>query len=195
MSTRRVDDAYAASYDTAWGEGWVYVRGGRLIGVDLPGEGAGPCTVEAEGQEVAPSGDDAEALTYWARELGAYFAGERTTWVPEEVPLDHLALGGFEQGVYRALMSIPPGETVSYGELAEMAGHPRAARAVGNAMACNPIPVVVPCHRVIRSDGSMGRYGNDPTWKERLLTHEGWPRQDTPRPPGPGEQDSRGEGS
>jgi len=195
MSTRRVDDAYAASYETPWGDGWVYVRGGRLIGVDLPGEGAGPCMVEAEGPEVAPSGADAEALVFWARELGAYFAGERTTWDPEEVPLDHLALGGFEQGVYKALMSIPPGETVSYGELAEMAGHPRAARAVGNAMACNPIPVVIPCHRVIRADGTMGSYGNDPTWKERLLTHEGWPRQDTPHTHEPGERGSQGEGS
>jgi len=58
------------------------------------------------------------------------------------------------------------------GTLAEMAGYPRAARAVGNAMASNPIPVVVPCHRVVRSDGSLGRYGDDPAWKERLLDHE-----------------------
>ncbi len=61
---------------------------------------------------------------------------------------------------------------MSYGELAEMAGYPRAARAVGNAMASNPIPIVVPCHRVVRSDGTLGNYGNDPTWKERLLEHE-----------------------
>jgi O-6-methylguanine DNA methyltransferase len=176
MSIRQVDDAYAASYETGWGEGGVYVRGGRLIGVDLPGEAAGLCTVEAAGPEAAPGAADGEALAYWAAQLEAYFAGERTTWVADEVPLDHLAPGTFEQAVYRALMSIPPGETVSYGELAEMAGYPRAARAVGNAMACNPIPVVVPCHRVIRSDGTMGRYGNDPTWKERLLAHEGWTR-------------------
>lgn len=178
MSIRQVEDAFAASYGTGWGDGWVYVRGGRLIGVDLPGEGAGPCTVAADGQEAVPGAADAQALDFWVGQLEAYFAGERTTWGPEEVPLDHLALGGFERAVYRTLMCVPPGETVSYGELAEMAGYPRAARAVGNAMACNPIPVVVPCHRVIRSDGTMGSYGNDPFWKERLLTHEGWPCQD-----------------
>jgi methylated-DNA-[protein]-cysteine S-methyltransferase len=181
MSIRQVDDAYAASYETGWGEGWVYVRGGRLIGVDLPGEAAGPCTAAPEGPEAAPGAADSDALAYWAAQLEAYFAGERTTWVPDEVPLDHLAGGAFERDVYRALMSIPPGETVSYGELAEIAGYPRAARAVGNAMACNPIPVVVPCHRVIRSAGTMGRYGNDPTWKERLLVHEGWTHPE-PRP-------------
>jgi methylated-DNA-[protein]-cysteine S-methyltransferase len=180
MSIRQVDDAYAASYDTGWGEGWVYVRDGRLIGVDLPGEAAGPCRVAAAdadgepGAAAAPGAPDAEALAFWAARLEAYFAGERTTWIPAEVPLAHLGLGQFEQRVYEALLSVGPGETVSYGELAEMAGYPRASRAVGNAMAANPIPVVVPCHRVIRSDGSMGRYGNDPTWKERLLRHEGW---------------------
>jgi methylated-DNA-[protein]-cysteine S-methyltransferase len=184
MSTRQVDDAFAASYETNWGEGWVYVRDGQLIGVDLPGEAAGPCTVVAGGAEAAPGTADADALSFWVRQLEAYFSGERATWDPAEVPLEHLGLGTFEQAVYRALMSIPSGETVSYGELAEIAGYPRAARAVGNAMACNPIPVVVPCHRVIRSDGTMGRYGNDPRWKERLLAHEGWPRPEAPRPKG-----------
>ena len=190
MSIRQVDGAYTVSYQTRWGEGWVYVRDGRLIGVDLPGEGpleeartteAGGTGPEgAPGAAGVPGAADAEALAFWARELKAYFAGERTTWTAAEVPLAHLALGTFEQAVYEALLSIPPGETVSYGELAEIAGYPRAARAVGNAMAGNPIPVVVPCHRVIRSDGAMGRYGNDPRWKERLLVHEGWARAGGP---------------
>ncbi len=73
-----------------------------------------------------------------------------------------MRLGVFEQAVYEALLSVPAGETVSYGELAEMAGYPRAARAVGNAMAANPIPIVVPCHRVIRSDGSHGQVRQRP---------------------------------
>ena len=162
----------AVSYQTRWGDGWVYVRDGRLIGVDLPGEGPR----EGPSSAGAPDAANAEALAFWARELKAYFAGERTSWSVAEVPLAHLELGTFERAVYEALLAIPPGETVSYGELAEMAGYPRAARAVGNAMAGNPIPVVVPCHRVIRSDGTMGRYGNDPRWKERLLVHEGWTR-------------------
>jgi O-6-methylguanine DNA methyltransferase len=183
MSIRRVDDAYAAPYRTAWGHGWVYVREGRLVGVELPGEGqidrgasspAGPGAGEAGGSAAEAGAADSDALYYWARELEAYFAGERTTWTAAEVPLGDMRLGVFERAVYETLLAVPAGETVSYGELAEMAGYPRAARAVGNAMAENPIPVVVPCHRVIRSDGTRGRYGNDPTWKERLLVHEGW---------------------
>jgi methylated-DNA-[protein]-cysteine S-methyltransferase len=190
MSIRQVDGVHAASYETRWGAGWVYVRDGRLIGVDLPGEGpleaaraAGGDAAGAQGApgaEDAPDAADAQALAVWARELRAYFAGERTTWTAAEVPLGHLGLGTFEQAVYEALLSIPPGETVSYGELAELAGYPRAARAVGNAMAGNPIPIVVPCHRVIRSNGTMGKYGNDPRWKERLLVHEGWARAEGP---------------
>jgi methylated-DNA-[protein]-cysteine S-methyltransferase len=177
MSIRLVDDAYAAPYPTAWGEGWVYVRDGRLVGVELPGEGQidqSSKTGGAPARPVAPGACDAAALAFWARELEAYFAGERTTFTAAEVPLSDMRLGVFERRVYEALLSVPAGQTVSYGELAEMAGYPRAARAVGNAMAANPIPVVVPCHRVIRSDGTMGRYGNDPTWKQRLLVHEGW---------------------
>jgi methylated-DNA-[protein]-cysteine S-methyltransferase len=184
MSIRLVDGAYATTYETRWGDGWVYVRDGHLVGVDLPGEGpleaaraaGGDASGAREvwGMMVAPNATDARALAEWARELSAYFAGERTTWTAAEVPLAHLGLGLFEQAVYEALLSIPPGETVSYGELAELAGYPRAARAVGNTMAANPIPIVVPCHRVIRSDGSMGNYGNDPAWKPRLLVHEGW---------------------
>ena len=203
MSIRQADDSLAAPYETRWGTGWVYVRDGRLIGVDLPGEGpleaaraagaaapgastedaARPAAADAQvegAQSGAPSGTDAQALAFWARELESYFAGDRATWAAGEVPLEHLGLGRFELDVYEALLSIPPGDTVSYGELAEMAGYPRAARAVGNAMAGNPIPVVVPCHRVIRSDGTMGRYGNDPRWKERLLVHEGWVRDAAP---------------
>ncbi len=189
MSIRRVDDAFGAPYGTAWGKGWIYVRDGRLVGVELPGEGlidpagVAPAGVAVRGSSGAPAESegaaepgaaDVEALSLWARQLEAYFAGDRTTWTAAEVPLREMPLGVFEQAVYEALLTVPPGETVSYGELAEMAGYPRAARAVGNAMAANPIPVVVPCHRVIRSDGTMGRYGNDPAWKERLLVHEGW---------------------
>jgi O-6-methylguanine DNA methyltransferase len=173
MSIRRVDEAWAASYRTEWGDGWVYVRDGRLVGVELPGE----AQVEREaaaGPAETPSAVDWEALAFWSAGLEAYFAGERTSWTAAEIPLADLRLGAFERTVYEALLTVPAGQTVSYGELADMAGYPRAARAVGNAMAQNPIPVVVPCHRVIRSDGTMGRYGNDPTWKERLLVHEGW---------------------
>jgi len=162
-------------YRTRWGAGTVAVRQGQLVGATLPSANELVATrMSSSGEPTSgePSRSDRSALERWVRELEEYFRGERLAWSSDEVPLDGLGLGEFERIVYATLLSVPPAVTVSYGVLAEMAGHPRAARAVGNAMAANPLPVIVPCHRVIRADGSLGNYGNDPAWKERLLSHE-----------------------
>lgn len=148
------------------------VEGGRLVGVELPPlvtPVAPPAAAMAERE--AGAGDWA-ALDRWVEELEAYFRGERLAWTADEIALAGLPVSSFDRAVYAALLSVPPAVTVAYGALAEMAGFPRAARAVGNAMASNPVPIVIPCHRVIRSDGSLGNYGSDPAWKEWLLTHE-----------------------
>ncbi len=171
MSTRRV-----SRYETPWGAGLVRVSEGHLVAVELPGSmgSAADPIAPASGHEVTAetAGADQAALEHWVGQLEAYFRGERLTWSLEEISLEALVLGPFARAVYVALLSVPPGETVAYGELAQIAGYPRAARAVGNVMAANPIPVVVPCHRVIRADGSLGNYGDDPSWKGRLLEHE-----------------------
>jgi len=165
-------------FETPWGEGTVSVCRGWLAGVELP-----PLRSNcAEGQGAQADSLDDAALERWTGELEAYFRGERLAWRPEDVPLDQLAVGPFARDVYAALLSVPPAVTVSYGTLAEMAGYPRTARAVGSAMANNPIPIVIPCHRVVRSDGTLGNYGTDPAWKERLLTHEA--EHNTGRVPG-----------
>jgi methylated-DNA-[protein]-cysteine S-methyltransferase len=93
-----------------------------------------------------------------------------------EIPLDLSGVPHFNQLVYKALMKIPAGQVISYGGLADMAGSPKAARAVGRAMATNPFAIIVPCHRVVRSDGSLGEYSamEGPTTKKRLLALEGW---------------------
>ena len=155
-------------YETTWGPGAVTVLDGRLVAVHLPGEaGAVPATAS---EDLHP--DDRAAVARWTGELEAYFRGERLGWSAEEIGLDDLAVSEFARKVYAHLVEVAAATTVSYGGLAEMAGHPRAARAVGTAMASNPIPIVVPCHRVIRSDGSYGNYGKDPGYKIRLLAHE-----------------------
>jgi len=177
-----------AGFWTAWGEGSVAVAGGRLVEVTLPSlprrldaqvlSGAVQIPSEPSG---AASSDPSRGPTShgpttaheWARELEAYFKRERLTWSVDEVDLAHLGLTPFRKAVYRALLAVRPGAVVTYGELAAAAGRPRAARAVGSAMAENPIPVVVPCHRVVRSDGSLGRYGDDERWKPLLLALEG----------------------
>ncbi len=79
----------------------------------------------------------------------------------------------FQRRVYRVVLSIPPGSTSSYREVAEAVGSPRAARAVGDAMRRNPFPLIIPCHRVIRSDGRPGGFRGPEGMKERLLRMEG----------------------
>jgi methylated-DNA-[protein]-cysteine S-methyltransferase len=154
-------------YRTDLGEGRVAVNEHGVCLVELPGPGIGA------GESVTPSSEGgAPLLAEWTGLLEEYFRGERLSWGADEIPWEGLKLREFDRAVYIALLDIRPGETVSYGELAQMAGYPRAARAVGSAMARNPIPVVIPCHRVIRSDGRLGNYGNDPEWKARLLKHE-----------------------
>jgi O-6-methylguanine DNA methyltransferase len=141
---------------------------GRLVlAGDLPVE------LELPDREVwAPPGYCAGSR--WVQQLERYFAGE-----PVEFALDvdaYAAAHGFtdfERDVYRALSRVPYGRAVSYGELAREAGRPDAYRAVGSAMARNELPVILPCHRVIKNDGRLGFYGDDPAWKERLLALEG----------------------
>ena len=92
-----------------------------------------------------------------ARRLDDWFEGRSEVL---EIPLDLTGVDGFKRAVLETLVrDVGWGETVSYGELAEMAGRPRAARAVGSAMASNPLPFVIPCHRVIASGGRIGGYG------------------------------------
>ena len=79
----------------------------------------------------------------------------------------------FERDVYEAFTRVPYGEVASYRDLAPEAGRPNAYRAVGSAMSRNALPVILPCHRVIKNDGRLGFYGDDPAWKERLLALEG----------------------
>lgn len=104
-----------------------------------------------------------------AHELDDYFAGRRHGF---DVPLDLRLARGFRLTVLRHLSEIPYGSTESYGEVAVASGSPRAVRAVGSACATNPLPIVVPCHRVVRSDGSLGGYLGGLPAKERLLALE-----------------------
>jgi methylated-DNA-[protein]-cysteine S-methyltransferase len=105
--------------------------------------------------------------------LEAYFAGEGD---PHDLPVDlSLVAAPFRRTVLETLhRSVAPGQVVTYGALAGRAGSPRAARAVGTAVARNPIPIVVPCHRVLPGGGGIGAYGGGPERKRALLELEGW---------------------
>jgi methylated-DNA-[protein]-cysteine S-methyltransferase len=105
-----------------------------------------------------------------ATELEEYFAGVRHAF---DLPLDWRLSSGFRNAVLHHLASdVGYGQTASYGTVARLAGNPKAVRAVGSACATNPLPVVVPCHRVVRSDGSMGGYLGGEDAKRTLLNLE-----------------------
>lgn len=104
------------------------------------------------------------------RELDEYFSGRRFAF---DVALDWSLATGFNRKVLHATARIPYGTVTSYGTLARKAGSPRAARAAGNALHNNPIPIIVPCHRVLHSDGGLGGYGGGLPMKEALLSLEG----------------------
>ena len=104
-----------------------------------------------------------------ARELEEYFDGRRTLF---DVPVDHALSAGFRATVQAYLPQIAYGQTLTYKEVAVRVGNPNAVRAVGTACATNPLPIVVPCHRVLRSDGSLGGYLGGLDAKRALLDLE-----------------------
>ncbi len=104
-----------------------------------------------------------------AEALEKYFAGKPVSF--EDLPLD-LEGSPFHLQVWRELQKIPSGETVSYQELARRLGKPKAARAVGQACGANPIPLIIPCHRVIAANGTLGGFGSGLEHKRWLLLHE-----------------------
>ena len=133
--------------------------GAGLVGLYLPNH-------KREAPAV-PEGTDA-ITEEAARQLDAYFAGERTEFT---VPLGTKGTP-FQQTVWEELKRIPPGETVSYGELARRIGQPTAVRAVAGANARNPVSIIVPCHRVVGSNGKLTGYAGGLTAKEFLLALE-----------------------
>jgi len=109
------------------------------------------------------------AITATRRELDEYFSGRRQVF---DVPLDWALTGAFRREVLRITSQIPYGATSSYQRVAAAAGSPRASRAAGSALANNPLPILIPCHRVLRADGSFGQYLGGVTAKEMLLALE-----------------------
>ena len=118
------------------------------------------------------SGQEWDVADLLCAEIGAYFAGTLRSFT---VPVDLGDVNPFARRVYSALLTVGYGDTVTYGQLADMAGRPGAARAVGNAMATNPWPILVPCHRVLPVSGGLGSYAGGAVAKSWLLALEAQP--------------------
>ncbi|HET9677125.1 MAG TPA: methylated-DNA--[protein]-cysteine S-methyltransferase [Solirubrobacterales bacterium] len=141
-----------------------------LVRVGLPNQDADELLAELA-ERVSPRVLEAPAeLDETRRELDLYFEGKLERF---DLPLDWRLSGGFRQRVLRAINRIPYGQTRSYTEMARKAGNERAVRAAGTACGSNPIPLVVPCHRVLRTSGALGGYGGGLPMKEALLELEG----------------------
>jgi methylated-DNA-[protein]-cysteine S-methyltransferase len=155
--------------DTPCGCVRLRVCEGRLVGVDLCA--AGECRGSAGVRRPSPPG-----TARFTAGLDRYWRGLDPGLRPEEINLS--ACTPFQQQVYGELMGVGFGEVVTYGGLAERIRRPGAARAVGFAMARNPVPVFIPCHRVVAAGNRIGGFGSGLGWKRRLLVHEGWTLKD-----------------
>ncbi len=156
--------------DTTWGSFGFVSRDNRLVATYLPGP------AHAIRRMIAESWPDAvektDALRRFQDQVMAYFTGRRTEF---DVGIDLTDASTYREAVLRACRRIPYGKIASYCDLARLAGNPAAARAAGSAMAHNPIPLVIPCHRVLRADGSIGGFSSPRgvAQKKRLLELEG----------------------
>jgi methylated-DNA-[protein]-cysteine S-methyltransferase len=158
-----------ACFDTEWG--WVAVMGspGGLCRTILPAPDEGSA-IDAITRGVTAIRQEA-AFTEVKRALINYFKGEQVEFLfPIDPDLEGCTC--FQRDVWEATLKIPYGQLRSYGWIAAEIGRGRAARAVGQALGANRLPIIVPCHRVIRSDGSMGGFSGGLHWKKELIKLE-----------------------
>lgn len=164
-----LDVAYAST-DSPFGPLLLAKTERGLVRVGLPNQDADELLVDLA-ERVSPRVLEAPTeLDEARRELDLYFEGKLDRF---DLPLDWTLSSGFRLRVQQAIAGIPYGKTVSYTEMAGKAGNERAVRAAGTACGSNPIPLVVPCHRVLRSGGGLGGYGGGLPMKRALLELEG----------------------
>jgi methylated-DNA-[protein]-cysteine S-methyltransferase len=165
-----VDVAFE-SHDSPFGAVVLAATPQGVVRVGLPAEGEDAVLDElARRVSVRVLRAPRATLASARRQLDEYFAGDRHAF---ELPLDWRLTTGFRREVLHATAQIPYGDTASYRDVATRAGSPAAVRAAGTALATNPLPIVVPCHRVLRSGGALGSYLGGAEMKARLLELEG----------------------
>ena len=163
-------DVSYGSADSPFGRLLLAATRRGLVRVAFPEEDE-DAMLESLAQRISPRIVEASsAMDPIRRELDEYFGGRRREFA---LPLDWRLVGPFGRRVLTVTAEIPYGGVMSYAEVAADAGSPRAHRAAGNALGANPMPIVIPCHRVVRSGGAIGHYGGGPERKRWLLELEG----------------------
>ncbi len=158
MTRRRnaARDSYRSVFETSLGFGGVVASEAGLLEVFLPFGGASRTEMIAEIAGAYPDAVADNTVTRRAAHLlWRYFAGEPVLF---DLPVNWSVFTPFQTAVYHAVTDIPAGTMRSYGEIARQIGRPRAARAVGQAMAKNPLPIIIPCHRVVGAAGDLTGY-------------------------------------
>lgn len=167
--------AKATKFNTSAGSITIVWTDKGITKVKLPN-----CSIDIDDVELieAMQASKGAAPPKWVseavRKLTKCLEGEAQDF--DDLPLDMHAVTDFNQRVYKELRRLPAGKVISYGDLATKIGHHGAARAVGRAMATNPFALIIPCHRVVRSDGTLGEYSamNGVATKKKLLAQEGY---------------------
>lgn len=160
------------AFDTALGPVAIAATDEGVVRCNLPGSDPDALVDEVMARTGLDPVEGGELVDEAADQVIAFLEGDLTEF---DVGLDWRLIGGFHRKVLQATATIPFGETASYGEVAAMAGRPGAARAAGTALSLNPIALIVPCHRVIKADGTTGGYGGGAAGtalKQRLLDLE-----------------------
>ncbi len=170
IAAENLADVTYAPIDSPFGRLLAATTGQGLVRLAFPEEEV-DSVLEGLARRISPRIIEASApLDRTRRELEEYFGGRRRMF---ELPLDWSLIGTFGQRVLKATAAIPYGDVLTYGEVATDAGSPRGSRAAGNALGSNPIPIVIPCHRVLRRGGVLGGYAGGPERKRWLLDLEG----------------------
>ena len=147
---------YGESIPTTLGPVYVAVSAKGLIAVQIGGERGNFTQKLATKFRVSPIPSESQVAPF-LHQIEAYLRGQRKTF---DIPIHWELMSPFQQEVRQAVYAIPYGETRTYGQIAAQIGKPKAARAVGRANATNPIPLVIPCHRLVGADGSLRGYGS-----------------------------------
>jgi methylated-DNA-[protein]-cysteine S-methyltransferase len=160
------------AFDTGLGPVALAATGQGVVRCNLPGSDPDALVDEVIARTGLAPVEGGEAVDQAVDQVIAFLEGDLREF---DLDLDWQLVGGFHRDVLQATATIPYGETASYGEVAALAGKPGAARAAGTALSVNPIALIVPCHRIIKADGSTGGYGGGKSGtalKQRLLDLE-----------------------
>ncbi len=164
-------DVAVGTVDSPIGELFVAVTGRGLAAIAFEGDEYRDEVLRQIAREISPRIlPSAKGTDAWRRELDEYFASSRTRF---DLPVDRQLIHGIASDVLKQTSKIPYGEVSTYGAIAKKIGHPTAARAVGRALGSNPIPIVIPCHRVIGASGRLTGYAGGLDRKVTLLELEG----------------------